>query len=76
MDTVEYVTKCCGIPVTRYVQLYSSGIHGWEEGFRCRKCGRIRIPVAPLPDNGEGYQIEVNALRALLLTAGELDITD
>lgn len=75
MDTVEYVNRCCGRRVTPYFHSYGEG-RGWEMGFKCNQCGRIRIPVAPLPDNGEGYLIEAAALRARLKAEGEADIAD
>lgn len=79
MDTVEYVSRCCGHSLNKFFRTWGRPVHSWAEGYQCRKCSRVYVPhvsMGPLSDNGEGYQIEVNALRALLLTAGELDITD
>ena len=33
---------CCGRPATRYIETYDG--RSVEVGFRCRPCGRIRIP--------------------------------
>jgi len=33
---------CCGRPATRYIETYDG--RSIEIGFRCRPCGRIRIP--------------------------------
>lgn len=72
MDTVVYTNSCCGRKVRPYFHSY--GDRGWEMGFECGTCGRIRIPVAPLPDGGEKYLTEVAALREKLKTEGEPDI--
>jgi hypothetical protein len=42
--------KCCNKRLTPYRKDYGPG--GFEEGFRCRKCGRIRVPVK---DSIEGF---------------------
>lgn len=34
---------CCGKKATPYFKSY--GRNGWESGFRCRICGRIRLPI-------------------------------
>jgi len=42
--------NCCGRKLTPYRRFYED--HLWEEGYRCKKCGRIRIPInrPKLPD--------------------------
>lgn len=76
MDTVEYTNSHCGLPLIRRVEFFGKPAHSWVEYFECRKCGFKGVPRAPLPDNGECYLVEVAALRALLFTAGEPDITN
>lgn len=65
---------CCGKPATPYKKLYNKGIifytqegkkisqEASEEGFRCKKCGRIRIPWKESIDDIE-YQREIEILR-------------
>ena len=40
---------CCGRRATPYKKMFSLtrefGLT-WESGFRCRRCGRVRIPAA------------------------------
>jgi hypothetical protein len=42
---------CCGKPAKHYHWDYVtlSGVPAWEEGYRCKWCGRIRIPSGPMP---------------------------
>lgn len=35
---------CCNKPATPYQKFYGTPPHSVEAGYRCRKCGRIRIP--------------------------------
>ena len=77
---------CCGKPATPYKKVYNKGLvfvdkngnktsaEGWEEGFRCKVCGRIRIPYGPPLDDSK-YQAEVLAIKQRLIAEGELDVT-
>lgn len=57
--------KCCNKRLTSYRKDYGRG--GFEEGFRCRKCGRTRIlvkgvegfsPFIPLTKDQEELYLE------------------
>lgn len=39
---------CCGKRATSYRRNYGRG--GWEEGYRCKRCGAIRLPTGRTPD--------------------------
>jgi hypothetical protein len=77
---------CCGKPATPYKKIYNKGLvfvdkdgnkqsaEGWEEGFRCKKCGRIRIPWEPPLDDSK-YQAEILEIKKRLIAAGEADVT-
>lgn len=51
--------QCCNRPATPYRRDYGSG--GWESGFRCKRCGRIRLGV-PFADLA--YMDGLPAVRA------------
>jgi hypothetical protein len=61
--------RCCNRRVTHYRRLY--GLHSWEEGYRCKRCGRIRIPISDSFD-GSTYRADVARIRAELFAAGEI----
>jgi hypothetical protein len=52
--------ECCGRAGTPYRRVYDYGRGGWEEGFRCKRCGAIR-----LPDVGCLDQAYMNSLAAV-----------
>lgn len=53
---------CCGKRVTRYHKSYGRG--GWEEGWRCVKCGRNRIPDGTFNESAAAkYHAEMDAIR-------------
>ena len=52
---------CCGRNATPYRRDY--GWRGWEEGFRCRVCGRLRLPCFP-PGHFPSREDEYDKLRA------------
>ncbi len=63
------MTLCCEKPVKAYTKSY--GIGGFEMGFRCKKCGRIRIPVNDL--DGSAYERQCAALREKAIKEDEGD---
>ena len=54
---------CCGKYATPYLRTY--GQHSREEGFRCRRCGQVRLP-GPLPPNFDpaAWEAGLDRLRA------------
>jgi hypothetical protein len=68
---------CCGKRLTSYRKTYGfTREYGetWEEGFKCKKCGRIRIPVGN-PVDGSIYQREVDSIRKRIEIEGEPDLS-
>lgn len=60
---------CCGKPATPYYRLYGrKGVeHSFESGFRCKQCGRIRIPFATQWDDSYMLSLEAVRLRGIAL---------
>jgi hypothetical protein len=52
--------QCCNKTATPYRKDYGRG--GWEEGFRCKRCGAIRIPFVSPVDTS--YMDSLPAVRA------------
>lgn len=70
------MVRCCNKKATPYHRVYQDKLgreHSWEEGLRCKKCGRIRIPDGK-PIDGSAYLREVEAIRARLILEGEPDV--
>lgn len=70
MKTNSYVKppQCCGQRAKYYHKSY--GHYGWEEGWRCEKCGRIRIDDGTFDEVASAkYHAEMDALRQKALDA-------
>jgi len=50
--------NCCGKKTTPYHKTFN---RWWEEGLRCKICGRIRIPSGRLLDSS--YMDGLDAIR-------------
>lgn len=55
---------CCGRNATPYQRLYGKPPHSIEEGFRCKTCGRIRIPHTFDHGAAKRYEDSMDALAA------------
>lgn len=58
--------KCCNKPATPYTKNYRAD--AWETGYRCKKCGRIRIPFIDQFD-----MTHMNAMEAVRLAGIAFD---
>jgi hypothetical protein len=53
---------CCGKNATPYCKTYP---RSWENGFRCKRCGSIRLPMFPTNYFADSrLMLEMPAVRA------------
>ena len=62
---------CCGRNATPYKKVWNSNPPSWETGFRCKKCGRIRIPY--LEWDAAKYQQLLDEVEAMRLEGIKFD---